>query len=45
MTGLNEAFIIDKQTREDILNQDPDSEQFIFQLMKGGDAMRYLAGF
>jgi len=44
-TGLNEAFIIDKQTREDILNQDPDSEQFIFQLMKGGDAMRYLAGF
>ncbi|SEH52571.1 N-6 DNA Methylase [Halopenitus malekzadehii] len=44
-TGLNEAFIIDNETREQILERDPASEQFIFRLMKGDDAERYLAGF
>ncbi|RLM96248.1 Eco57I restriction-modification methylase domain-containing protein [Haloarcula sp. Atlit-7R] len=44
-TGLNDAFIIDKDTKDRILDQDPGSERFIFPLMKGDDAMRYLAGF
>ena len=44
-TGLNEAFIIDAETREQILSRDPGSERFIFRLMKGDDAERYLAGF
>ena len=45
LTGLNEAFIIDAETREQIISRDPDSERFIFALMKGDDAERYLAGF
>jgi hypothetical protein len=45
LTGLNAAFIIDAETREQILSRDPDSERFIFRLMKGDDAERYLAGF
>ncbi len=44
-TGLNEAFIIGETAREEILNQDPDSERFIFPMMRGDDAMRYLVGF
>jgi len=45
MTGLNEAFIIDKQTREDILNQDPDSEQFIFPTYERWRRNEILSGF
>jgi len=45
LTGLNDAFIIDSESRDQILQNDPDSEKFIFPIMKGDDAQRYLADF
>ncbi|ESP88009.1 Eco57I restriction-modification methylase domain-containing protein [Candidatus Halobonum tyrrellensis] len=45
LTGLNDAFIIGADTREHILSMDRDSEKFIFPLMRGNDAERYLANF
>ncbi|WP_432277124.1 TaqI-like C-terminal specificity domain-containing protein [Halobacterium salinarum] len=40
-TGLNDAFIIDEQTREEILQQDRDSIEIIKPLVTGSDIRNY----
>ncbi len=45
MTGLNDAFIIDQEIRDKIVNKDPSSEEVISKIMTGEDIKKYLAGF
>ena len=42
-TGCNEAFIIDKITREQLIAQDPKSAEIIKPLLRGKDIKRYYA--
>ena len=42
-TGLNDAFIIDNQTKEALLSQDPCSEMIIKPVLRGKDIERYRA--
>ena len=42
-TGLNEAFIIDNQTKEGLIAQDPRSEDIIKPVLRGRDIERYRA--
>ena len=42
-TGLNEAFIIDNQTKEGLIAQDPQSEEIIKPVLRGRDIERYRA--
>ena len=42
-TGCNEAFIIDKDTREELVEQDSKSAQIIKPLLRGRDIERYHA--
>ncbi|OYR55514.1 restriction endonuclease [Halorubrum sp. Ea1] len=44
-TGLNDAFIINREKYETICNRDSSSSDLIFPLMKGSDAERYLTDF
>ena len=44
-TGLNEAFIINAETRDAILSRESDSERFIRPLIIGEDINRYAADF
>jgi type I restriction-modification system DNA methylase subunit len=39
--GLNDAFIIDQKTRDQIINADPDSAEIIKSLVVGDDIRRY----
>jgi hypothetical protein len=40
-TGLNEAFVIDEQTREQLIAQDPKSAEIIKPFLAGRDIKRY----
>jgi len=40
-TGLNEAFVIDAQTREKLIAEDPKSEELIKPFLAGRDIKRY----
>ena len=40
-TGLNDAFIIDNQTKEGLIAQDPRSEDIIKPVLRGRDIERY----
>ncbi len=40
-TGLNEAFIIDRATRDRLIGEDPKSEEIIKPLVVGDDVRRY----
>ncbi|MGE0883663.1 MAG: TaqI-like C-terminal specificity domain-containing protein [Blastocatellales bacterium] len=40
-TGLNEAFIIDRQTRDELIADSPDCSEVIKPLLKGDDVRRY----
>ena len=40
-TGLNKAFVIDQQTRDSLISQDPKSEEIIKPLLAGRDVRRY----
>lgn len=40
-TGLNDAFIIDKQTRNEIIKKDPNSENIIKPLIRGKDVHKW----
>lgn len=40
-TGLNEAFIIDSQKREELIAQDPKSAEIIRPILRGRDIKRY----
>ena len=42
-TGCNEAFIIDEDTREELIEQDPKSAEIIKPLLRGKDIKRYHA--
>ena len=42
-TGLNDAFIIDNQTKERLVSQDPRSEEIIKPVLRGRDIERYRA--
>ncbi len=44
-TGLNEAFIIDNQTKEALIAQDPRSEEMIKPVLRGQDIGRYRANW
>ena len=44
-TGLNDAFIINREKYEAICDRDSRSSDLIFPLMKGSDAERYLTDF
>jgi very-short-patch-repair endonuclease len=40
-TGLNEAFVIDEETREQLIKRDPKSEEIIKPFLRGRDIKRY----
>ena len=40
-TGLNEAFVIDKETREQLIKKDPKSVEVLKPLLAGRDIKRY----
>lgn len=42
-TGLNDAFIIDNQTKEDLVAKDPKSAEIIKPVLRGRDIQRYQA--
>ena len=42
-TGLNEAFVIDKQTRERLIAEDPKSEELINPWLRGRDIKKWKA--
>lgn len=41
LTGLNEAFIISKQERDELISQDPKSADLIRPILRGKDIKRY----
>jgi len=41
VTGLNEAFLIEGETKKELMNNDPDSEDLIKPLVRGDDMERY----
>ena len=43
VTGCNEAFIIDEEKREQLIEQDPKSAEIIKPLLRGRDIKRYYA--
>ncbi|MCX8513806.1 MAG: Eco57I restriction-modification methylase domain-containing protein, partial [Candidatus Pacebacteria bacterium] len=45
LTGLNEAFIIDKDTKERLTREDPKSEEIIRPILRGRDIKRYSYNF
>lgn len=44
-TGLNEAFVIDKATRERLIQEDPKSESIIKPMVRGRDIQKYRLEF
>ena len=42
-TGLNEAFILDNQTKEALISEDPRSSEIIKPILRGRDIQRYKA--
>lgn len=41
ITGLNDAFILDKSTKERIVKEDSDSSKLIFPILNGKDISKY----
>ena len=41
LTGLNEAFIISKEKRDELVNADPKSDEIIRPILRGKDIKRY----
>jgi type I restriction-modification system DNA methylase subunit len=44
-TGFNEAFIIDKTTKEKLISEDPKSEEILKPILRGRDINRYFADY
>jgi type II restriction/modification system DNA methylase subunit YeeA len=42
LTGFNEAFIIDTETRNKLISEDPRSEKIIFPILRGEDVKAYI---
>ncbi len=40
-TGLNEAFVINKETREQLISEDPKSKYLIKRMVRGRDIQKY----
>ncbi len=45
LTGFNEAFVLDKQTKEQLIKEDIKSAELIKPLLRGRDIQRYQAQF
>jgi hypothetical protein len=45
LTGFNQAFIIDEQTKNELIKQDPKNAQIIKPLLRGRDIDRYQVNF
>lgn len=45
LTGYNEAFIINRRTKESLIRQDPKSAEIIKPILRGKDIKRYQADF
>ncbi len=45
LTGLNEAFIIDGQTKEKLIKKDPKNNEILKPTLRGQDTKRYRAEF
>ncbi|EHI73826.1 putative type IIS restriction/modification enzyme [Streptococcus criceti] len=45
LTGYNEAFIIDKKTRDELIKKDPKSAEIIRPILRGKDIKRYSYDF
>ncbi|MBI2300411.1 MAG: hypothetical protein HYU66_15965 [Armatimonadetes bacterium] len=45
LTGLNEAFIIDRATRDRLIDEDPRSAEILKPLLRGDDVRRYESQF
>ncbi len=45
LTGFNQAFIIDKPKREELIAQDAKSEEIIKPILRGRDIQKYVADF
>jgi len=45
LTGCNEAFIIDKQKRDELIKKDKKSAEIIRPILRGRDIARYQANF
>jgi hypothetical protein len=45
LTGCNEAFIIDKTTRDEIIKKNPKSAEIIRPILRGRDIERYKSNF
>jgi adenine-specific DNA-methyltransferase len=44
-TGLNEAFIIDNETKQKLIEEDIESKKFIKPILRGRDTRKYYAEF
>ncbi|MFC1557418.1 Eco57I restriction-modification methylase domain-containing protein [candidate division KSB1 bacterium] len=44
-TGFNKAFVIDKRTRENLIHEDPKSEEIIKPFVVGDDIRKYQCNF
>jgi len=45
LTGYNDAFVIDKKTRDDLIKQDPKNEEIIKPLLRGRDIKKWKLDF
>mgnify|MGYP002663072234 FL=1 len=45
LTGFNEAFIIDKEKKDELIKQDPKSAEIIKPLVRGRDIKKYSFDF
>lgn len=45
LTGLNEAFIVDSETKNELIDEDPGSEEVIKPILRGRDIKKYKADF
>jgi type II restriction/modification system DNA methylase subunit YeeA len=45
LTGFNEAFIIDKETKDNLIKEDPKSAEVLRPILRGRDIKKYTAEF
>src|SRR5690625_62633 len=45
LTGYNKAFIIEKETKDELISADPNSETIIKPILRGRDTRRYYCNF
>jgi hypothetical protein len=45
LTGLNEAFVVDRATRDRLIDQDPRSEEILVPFLRGRDIKRWRVDF